>query len=62
MKLIQKNDFQNNYIDKEGPGAGILAATDFTVQSTYHTMLQATTFQVVFVREMILNNSFIADR
>ena len=55
-------DLQNNYLDKDDPWSGILADTDFAVQSTYHTTLQATPGQLVFGRAMILNTPFIADR
>ena len=59
--LVRTFDLQNNYLDKEDPWAGILAATAFAVRSTYHTTLQATPGQLVFGRDMILNTPFIAD-
>ena len=51
---------QNNYLDKDNPWLGILAATSFSVRSTYHTTLQATPVQLVFGHDMIINTPFIA--
>ena len=59
--MVRTFDLQNNYLDKEDPWSGILAATAFAVRSTYHTTLQATPGQLVFGRDMILNTPFIAD-
>ena len=53
-------DLQNNYLDEDDPWSGILVATYFAVQSTYHTELQATPVHIVFRRDMILNNPFMA--
>jgi hypothetical protein len=36
-----------NEVDEDDPWSGILAATSFAVQSTYHTTLQATPAQLV---------------
>ena len=54
-------DSQNNYLDEDDPWSGILADTDFEVQSTYHNMLKATPYQLVFGRDMILNTPFKVD-
>ena len=54
-------DLQNNYLDEEDPWGGILASTDFLVQSRYHITLQATPCQLVSGRDMILNTPFIDD-
>ena len=54
-------DIQNNYLEYYDPWSSILAATDFSVQITYHTTLQATPVQLIFGRDMILNTPFIAD-
>ena len=54
-------NLQNNYLDKDDPWSGILAATDFLVQITYHTTLQATPVQLLFGRDTILNTPFIAE-
>lgn len=42
-------------LDPDNPWAGILSATMFAVQATYHTTLQATPSQLVFGRDAILN-------
>ena len=52
-------DLQNNYLDEYDPWSGILSAADFLVQSKYHTTLQATSGQLVFGRDMILNTPLI---
>ena len=59
--LISKFDLQNTYLDKNETWSGILAATEFLVLSTYHTMLQVTSVQLVFVCDMILNNLVISN-
>ena len=59
--LVRTSDLQNNYLDKDDPWSGILAATDFAARSTYRTTLQATSYQLVFECDMILNTPFIAD-
>ena len=53
-------NLQNNYLDKDDPWSGILAATNFVVCSTYHTKLQATPVQLVSGCDMILNTPSIA--
>ena len=60
MNLVRTYDLQNNYLDEDNPWSDILSATDFLVQSTYHTMLQATPGQLVIGCDMILNTPFIA--
>ena len=50
----------NIYLDKDDPWSGILAATDFSVRSTYHTFLQATPRQLDFGRDMIFNTPCVA--
>ena len=52
---------QNNYLNEYENLSNILAATDFSGCSTYHTMLQATRGQLVSGRNMILNTPLIAD-
>ena len=59
--LVRTYKLQINYLDKDDPWSEILAATDFTLQSTYHTTLQDTPDQLVFGRDMILNPPFILD-
>ena len=41
--------------------SGILAATMFAVRATYHTTLQASPMQLVFVRDAILNIKHVSD-
>jgi transposase InsO family protein len=53
--IIQTFELENNYLDANDPWKGILSATAFAVQSTYHTTLQNTPGQLVFGRDMILN-------
>ena len=48
-------------LDEDGTWSGILASTDFAVNSTNRTKLQATLGQLVFGCNMILNTPFIAD-
>ena len=43
------------------PCSGILAATMFAVRATYHTRLQVSLMQLVFVRDSILNIKHVAD-
>jgi hypothetical protein len=46
---------ENNYLDDNDPWKGILSATAFAVQSTFHTALQNAPGQLVFGHDMILN-------
>ena len=59
--LLLTYDLSNNYLDEDDPWSGILSATDFGVQSMYHTTLKDTPGQLVFRRDMILNTPFIAE-
>ena len=43
------------------PWSGILAATMFAVRATYHTTLQASPIQLVFVQDYILHINHVAD-
>ena len=61
VNIVCEFYFQNNYVDKEGLWADIVAATDFTVWSTYHTTYQATSGHLVFRCEIIINTPFISD-
>ena len=61
MNLVWEFDLQNNYLDKDEPWSGTIAAMDFSVRITYHTTLQATPGQLVFERDMILNPPVITD-
>ena len=55
VSLVNTFNLQKSYLDEDDPWSGILEATSFSVQSTYHTMLQAITGQLVFGCDMILN-------
>ena len=59
--LVQTFNLENNDLDKDDPWSGILAATVFFVQSTYQTKFLATLGQLVFGRDMMLNNPFVYD-
>ena len=61
VNLVCTFDLQNNYLDEDDPWSGILSAMDFAVRSTYHTTPKSTPGKLVFGRDMILNNQFIAD-
>jgi transposase InsO family protein len=52
---IRTFELESNYLDKEDPWKGILSATAFAVQSTFHTTVRTTTGQLVFGRDMIFN-------
>ena len=53
--MVQTFDLESNYLDKEDPWKGVLAATMFAVKLTYHTSLKRTSGQLVFGRDMIFN-------
>ena len=50
----------SNIVNKD-PWSGILAATMFVIRATYHTTLQASLMQLLFVRDTILNIKQVAD-
>jgi hypothetical protein len=56
--IIRK--FSKENMDEENPWAGVLAATMLAVRATSHTTMQATTTQLVFGRDSILNTKFEA--
>ena len=60
--LCRTFELENREIDKKDPWTGILAATAWAIQSTYHTTLQATPGQLVFGRDMILPIEHIANQ
>ena len=43
------------------PWSGILATTMFAFRATYHTTIQASPMQLLFVRDAILNINHVAD-
>jgi hypothetical protein len=53
--MICTFNLEENFLDNDDPWSGILSATAFAVQSTYHTTLRAMPGQLVFGRDMILN-------
>ena len=52
--------YVSNIVNND-PWSGILSATMFAVRTTYHTILQASTIQLVFGRDAILNIKRVAD-
>ena len=57
--IIRTFDVSN--IVNNNPWSGILAATMFAVRGNYHTILQASPMQLVFVRDAILNIKHVSD-
>jgi hypothetical protein len=53
--IVRTFELENNYLDDDDPWKGILSATAFAVQSTFHRTLQNTSGQLVFGHDMILN-------
>jgi transposase InsO family protein len=60
--IIRAFELESNYLDEEDPWKGILSATAFAVQSTFHTTLRNTPGQLVFGRDMIFNIKHEANR
>ena len=60
--LIRSFELQDNpYYDSDDPWTGILSAAAFAMRATYHTTLKATPGQLVFGRDMVLNQRYLAD-
>ena len=59
--MVRTFELETNYLDKEDPWKGLLAATAFAVRSTYHTTLKKTPGQLVFGRDMIFNIQHVAN-
>ena len=57
--IIRTFDVSN--IVNNNPWSGILAVTMFAVRAMYHTTLQASPMQLVFVRDAILNINHVAN-
>ena len=57
--IIRTFDVSN--IVNNDPWSGILAATMFAVRAKYHTKIQSSPMQLVFVRDAILNIKHVAD-
>ena len=61
MNLVSRFELKNNYLDEYDLWAGIIAATDFTVWSTYQNSLQTIPGKLMPILDMILNTPFITD-
>ena len=63
IKLLEKiiRTFDVSNIVNNNPWSGILAAIMFAIRATYHTTLQASPMQLVFVQDAILNIKHVAD-
>ena len=59
--MVRTFELETNYLDKEDPWKGVLAATAFAVRSTYHTTLKKMPGQLVFGRDMIFNIQHVAN-
>ena len=59
VNIIRTFDVSN--IVNNNPWSGILAATIFTIHTTYHTTLQTSPMQLVFYRDAILNVNHVSD-
>ena len=59
--LVHTFELEKNYLDVDKPWDSILAAAAFSVQSTYHTTLQATPGQIVFGHDMACHTPFLED-
>jgi hypothetical protein len=59
--IICTFELESNFLDDNDPWKGILSATAFAVQSTFHMTLQNTPGHLVFGHDMILNVKHIAN-
>ena len=59
VNLVYMFDLKNKYLDEGYTWLDILAATDFSICSVYHTMFQATPDQLVYVHDIISDTPFI---
>ena len=59
--MVRMFELEINNLDVDNPWKGILSATAFAIQSTYHTMLKKTPGQLVFGRDMIFKISHVAN-
>ena len=57
--IVCSYDLQETYVDDADPCMGILAASYFAVQSTYHRTKQKSPGELVFGRDMILQINHI---
>jgi hypothetical protein len=60
--LIRSFQLQDKpYYDLDDPWGGILVAVAFVLRSMYHMTLQATSGQLIFGRDMVLNVQHLTD-
>ena len=57
--LVNIFNFQNNNLDEDYTWVGILAANYFVVKITYRNTLKNNPVQIMFLRDMVLNNPLI---
>eukprot|EP00957_Ditylum_brightwellii_P013982 1055109-Ditylum_brightwellii.AAC.1 len=59
--MIRSFEVHSTDIDEKDPWTGILSAVRFSTKATVHTTMQATSMQLVFGRDAILNVKHEAD-
>ena len=52
-EFIQTYNIEENFVDKDNPCMGILAAVEFNIRSTKNRLAFYTQFQLVFLRDII---------
>ena len=60
-KILRIFQVNTSELDLDDPWSGILSAVIFAMQSTVHTTTQATSMQLVFDRDAIMNLTFDAN-
>ena len=59
--IVRTYNLQEKYVDAPEPWMGIISASAFTVQSTYHRTKRKSPVQLVFGRDIILPINHIAN-
>ena len=59
--MIRTKDLENHEFDMEDPWTDILAAIKWAINSSYHSIKEATPGQLVFGRDMIFHDTFKAN-
>jgi hypothetical protein len=59
--ILRSFDLENEYLEEDDLFDYFLQSTAWTIRSTYHTTLQATTCQLMLGRDMIHNIAFKAN-
>ena len=59
--MIRTFEVQERELDEDDPWKGILTAIMFALRATYHTTTQASSMQLVFGQDTMLNIGFKAD-